>query len=222
MAVAGLGDAPACDPLAGGIFRGHQAEIGHQLPRGGEAPKVADLAGQPIAPRLGVIDGVEVFLEHDLLGRMIETKTGEPSPMGLGPMAPATIDPVVPQQKALQPLPCRAQVLYRRGPGPDQVTHRLVRRLGNSNRGQLARPVQPGQTHRVASVGLDMIAGPGRDQRRGHHHAVLPEPGDLTVNAIATGALWLLNTSPVAEIHGFRSGSRDGYGMSHTKERLTE
>src|SRR6516162_7509419 len=47
--IAGLGDAAAPHAGAGRMFGGHQAEIGHQLTRIGEASKVSDLGyhGEP-------------------------------------------------------------------------------------------------------------------------------------------------------------------------------
>jgi len=99
--------------VAPDVFGGHQAEIGHQLPRIGEASKVSDLGhdgdcnyqgdtahglerrndrghrparqqlldllGQPVDPGFGVLDGVNVILQHDLLRRMGKAYRGQPA-----------------------------------------------------------------------------------------------------------------------------------------------
>jgi hypothetical protein len=49
---------------------------------------------------LGILDSVDVILQHDLLGRMLETHRGQPAPKGLG--ASPAVDAVMTQQKALQ------------------------------------------------------------------------------------------------------------------------
>ena len=41
---------------------------------------------------------------------------------------------------------------------------------------ELAGAVQFGQHDSVAPIGLDPVAGFDRDQRRGNHHATVPEP----------------------------------------------
>jgi hypothetical protein len=49
---------------------------------------------------LGILDSVDVILQHDLLGRMLETHRRQPAPKGLG--ASPAVDAVMTQQKALQ------------------------------------------------------------------------------------------------------------------------
>jgi hypothetical protein len=126
-----------------------------------------------------VLDGVDIVLQHDLLGWMLEAQRRQPPPIGQGPGGPAGIDPTVPQQEALQMLARLAQHPYGRGPGADQVAHRLVCRVRHPDRGQLARPVQLGQAQRITPVGLHPVARLARDQGWRHHHAGVAEPLEL-------------------------------------------
>ena len=61
--------------------------------------------------------------------------------------------------------------------------------------GQLAGPVQPGQGEGIAPVGLDAFARTLGDQRRSDDRALMPESGDLALQAIAG------RTGLVAEQH---------------------
>jgi hypothetical protein len=57
----------------------------------------------------------------------------------------------------------------------------------NPDRGQLARPVQACQAHRIAAVRLHPVARPLGYQRRRHHHAVMAQFDNLTVKTVAGG-----------------------------------
>jgi hypothetical protein len=59
---------------------------------------------------------------------------------------------------------------------------------GDADRRQLSRPVNLRQNQRVAAVGLDAISCLHRDQRRGHHHAIMPTAGQQSVQPITTTA----------------------------------
>jgi hypothetical protein len=52
---------------------------------------------------------MNVFLQHDLLGRMLETYRGQQAPVGLGPRRRPAVDAVMTQQKVLQTLPRRGE-----------------------------------------------------------------------------------------------------------------
>ena len=91
----------------------------------------------------------------------------------------------MPQEKALQVLARLAEHSAGRGPRPDQIAHRLVRGIRHPHRRQLARPVQLGQRGRIATIGLHAIAGPARDQRGRDHAAVLAEPAQQPMHAVA-------------------------------------
>ncbi len=53
VSVAGLGDVSTVDTLAGGVLAGHQSGEAHEGAGGGEAPPVADLAGDAQRTELG-------------------------------------------------------------------------------------------------------------------------------------------------------------------------
>jgi len=72
-----------------------------------------------------------------------------------------------------------------RGSRPDQIAHRLVRRVRHPNRGQLARPVQLCQAQRIAPIGLHPVARLAWDQGRRHHHAGVAERHKLALQAVA-------------------------------------
>ena len=75
----------------------------------------------------------------------------------------------VAQQKAGELLAARAQGMYRIETGAHQIAHRLVPGVRDLYRRQLAGPTQSCQAGRIASVGLDPVAGPLRDQRGRDH-----------------------------------------------------
>jgi len=115
---------------------------------------------------------------------MVETDGRQPAPVRQGPI-PALAKAPMAQQKPGQ-LPARpAQGAHRGGPGPDQIAHRLGIGVGHPDRGQDAGPVQPGQAQGVAAVGFDPIAGLARDQRRGHHHAVMAQRPQVAPDPMA-------------------------------------
>jgi hypothetical protein len=130
-----------------------------------------DLLGQQHHSPLRVLDRVDIVLQHDLLGWMLEAQCGQPTPIGHGPRRAAGIDPTVPQQEALQVLACFAEHPHGGGPRPDQIAHRFVRRVRHPYGGQLARPMQLRQAQRITPIGLHPVARLARDQGRRHHHA---------------------------------------------------
>jgi hypothetical protein len=68
---------------------------------------------------------------------------------------------------------------------PDEAADRLVRRIRDPDLGQLAGAQEAGQGERVAPVGLDPVARFPRDQRRRDDGAMVPEPGEEPVQAVA-------------------------------------
>jgi len=61
-----------------------------------------DLRRQALDPRFGILYGVDIILQHDLLGGMIEPDTREPSAVGAGPALFSRIDAPMRKRK-----PCR-------------------------------------------------------------------------------------------------------------------
>ena len=74
--------------------------------------------------------------------------------------------------------------MHRVEPCADQIAHRLVPGIGNPHRRQLARPVQLRQAGGIPPVGLDPVARPLRDQRRGDHGTLMSLRRQSTLNAI--------------------------------------
>jgi hypothetical protein len=119
----------------------------HSLDHGPHRPigkQILDLRGQALDPCLGILDGVDVILQHNLLGGMIEPDTGEPSPVGAVPALLARIDAAMAQQKPLQILARLAEHAHCRRPRTDEITHCLVRIVRHPHARQLAGPVQLG------------------------------------------------------------------------------
>ncbi|WCR18734.1 transposase [Paracoccus alcaliphilus] len=97
-----------------------------------EAPlrqQIRNLPGQPLDPRLGIGNRVDIVLQDDLLRRIREAHQREPPPIGPGPAFLPRIDLAVAQQKALQVLARLARHPHRRCPRPDQIAHRLMRHI---------------------------------------------------------------------------------------------
>lgn len=69
-------------------------------------------------------------------------------------------------------------------PRPDQIPPCLMGRIRHPDRRQFARPMQLGQHHRVAAVGLHPVARLHWNERRCNHDAVMPQVDKLTVPAI--------------------------------------
>jgi hypothetical protein len=89
------------------------------------------------------------------------------------------------QQKRRHLLTLAPQVLHRRPARPCEIAHRLMTRVGNPHRGQLAGAQQLDQAQSVAPVSFHPIARTLRDQRRRNHNALVTEALDLAVEAIA-------------------------------------
>jgi hypothetical protein len=127
---------------------------------------------------------------------MVESDRGQPAAVGLGPAPHAAVDPAVAQGKALHVLARLAQHAAGGHPRPHQIAHRLVRRVGHPDRGQLPRPVQLGERGGIAAIGLDPIARPARDQRRRDHAAVLAQPAQQPMDAVAARAGFVAKAQP--------------------------
>src|SRR4051794_32370149 len=72
--------------------------------------------------------------------------------------------------------------------GANEIAHRLVNGVGHPDRREFAGAEETRERHCVASVRLDASAWLLRDQRRRHHHTLVPEPADLPVQAVADRA----------------------------------
>jgi hypothetical protein len=83
-----------------------------------------------------ILDCVDAFLEDDLLRRMLECLSGEPTPMRQRPMAAPAIDPAATQQERKQLLAFATQIVRCRL----VRSHKVANRLGNPQRLRYAVP----------------------------------------------------------------------------------
>src|SRR5215204_7191452 len=111
------------------------------------------LAGAGLQACLSILDGLPVFAQDQILGRMREAQVRQPPGMNLGPGPEAGVDPPVTEQKRLQMLALLAQVLHGRFPSPHQIANGFVSRVGNPNGRQLAGAMQSGQRERIPTIG---------------------------------------------------------------------
>ena len=132
-----------------------------------------DLRRQPIAPRRGGFDRLNVIFAHEVMPRLSELETGQPATVQLGPCRPPVMAGLA-QQEPGKLLACPAQAVHRIKPRPHQIAHRLVLGIRYPHRRQLAGPMQLGQAAGIAPVGLDPVARSLRDQRGSDHDALVP------------------------------------------------
>jgi len=118
---------------------------------------------------------------------MFEALLAQPADMSPRPGFAARKDPIVAEQKRGQLLALHSQVEHRPLAGSDQVTHGLVRLVGNPDRGQFAGAVQARQRDGVAPVGLDPVTGADGDHRGCDHITLVSQGRQLTVQTVATG-----------------------------------
>ena len=149
--------------------------------------RLGDLLRQALDPSLGIGDGVDAVLKHDLLCWMCEADRGQPAAVGDRPALLPGIDPTVSQQEPLKMLARLSHHTNRGGARPDQITHRIVRDIRHPDRRQFTGAVQLCQHDPVAPVGLHPVAGLHRDERGRDDHTVVPEVGQLAMQAIAAG-----------------------------------
>jgi len=174
----GRGYAPGSEPVLFAGFVISNSEVGDgawSITELSDAPVAAQPGHRgrqrlPARPRhqLG-LDRGQLGLAHLQRGPVIshcrrQRRLGEPLPADPRPVRGRPVgvapDPPVPHQHRGQPLLRALAVGQHRGPHPHQVPHRLLRRRGHPDRGQLPGPVQPGQPPRVPLVGLDLVRAP--------------------------------------------------------------
>lgn len=77
------------------------------------------------------------------------------------------------------------EILLRVGASADEIAQGLARLVGHPDCGEVAAAEQPGELGRVTAVGLDPIAGLGRDERGGDDDALDPKRGELALEGVA-------------------------------------
>lgn len=126
---------------------------------------------QPLNAR-GLADGVQVFLQGQLLRRLGHLHFGKPAKVRGRPGAATGVGVAVAQQQgfeAMAGIALLARYVFAR---PHHVANRLVCRIGNEEQGELTRASQPRERGGVAPIGL--YCSPGARNRRGRHHVALP------------------------------------------------
>ena len=184
------------EPVQGSHFRHHggRNDEGHPTQglvggdEGGLTPlgdQVPDLPGETQHPGAGLPYRVQVFLEDDLLGRVVHDLLQEPGPMAPAPGGFARINAAVTQQKGHGALPGPA--LHADGvlSGPGQVPHGFVVGVGHLNRGEFSGPQQPGQGQGIPAVVFQTVAGAPGDQGGGGHQAAMALGRQMPVDLVA-------------------------------------
>ena len=80
--------------------------------------------------------------------------------------------------------------------GTDEIAQRLTRLVGDPDRCEVAAAQQPGELGRVAAVGLDPVAGLGRDERRRDDDALDAQRRELAVERVAGRAGLVRDAQP--------------------------
>src|SRR4051794_3005544 len=98
---------------------------------------------------------MDVVLQYDLLGGMIEADCRQPPPVSQCPAFLARVDPVMAKQKTLQLLAGPGDVAYRCGAQADQITHRLMSGVGYPDARQFASTMKSGQHGGISAICLN-------------------------------------------------------------------
>ena len=91
----------------------------------------------------------------------------------------------------------------------------------NPNRCQLVGAEQGCQRRGVAAVSLDVVAGPRRNQRGRNHHAVVPQQGDLPMQAIEARPRFIAESKFVM-LGGEKAGLNILHAVTQKPEALTQ
>lgn len=70
-------------------------------------------------------------------------------------------------------------------PPSDQMSHCLMNRLGNPHLGHFSCSMKSSELGRVATIGLDPVAGALRNQRWRNHRAIVAVLSQLAIEALA-------------------------------------
>src|SRR6516164_9455484 len=111
--------------------------------------------------------------------------TDATSSLRLGPRPLARIVQALSQQKRRYLLALASQILHRHFTRPREITHRLVTRVGNPDRREIASAQLLDQTDRIAPVGLYPLARLLQNERGRYHNALVPKALDLPVEPIS-------------------------------------
>jgi len=138
---------------------------------------------------LGVfVDGSEVLLEDDLLGRGGTDYPGEVAAVGVVLVGAADVVKAKPEKERLEAVLGALQIDEGVLAGAGEVADGLIVDSGNVDGGEVAGAQEPCELNGVATVGFDAVAGFLRDQGRGHDDALEALPAKVAVQDVAAGA----------------------------------
>lgn len=143
--------------------------------------------GQPVQTHAGILDGLAIFRQQDVVGGMIEDLARQPSCMGACPWFAAAIDPAVTQQEGLKLLTRLFQRIAGRLAGSHHVADRPMTCIRNPDRGQLACAVQARQTYGIPAVRFHPVARTLGNQGGRHDRAFMPQFDNLPVKTVTRG-----------------------------------
>jgi hypothetical protein len=126
---------------------------------------------QPPTSLLELLDGVEVVLEHDAIGFVLEREAPQPLPMPLRP-GPAPVTKTPAQPHLAHTIPGTMQVLFRIFQASAQVSYRFLLRRGRMHLGQDTCPQHLGKLAGVSAIRLDSLPRLHRHQGGRYHHAL--------------------------------------------------
>jgi hypothetical protein len=157
----------------------YAAQCLQRLDEWSQAPvgqRVAHGLLQPADPGAGFGDRMQVLLEADLLGRVLELDGSEPAQVRSRPGALAGVRGAVAQKECLEAVAAIALLAHGVVPGAHQVADRFVGAVGNAYDCQVIGTRQACQLHGVTAIGLDALTARVR-YRRGRHDVTAPAQG---------------------------------------------
>ena len=132
-------------------------------------------------------DGIDEFLEDDLLWSARKHELGEPAPMSGIPSGSPRVANIVAQQEGFEALLSGGDVALALLPGTYDVTKRFL--LGRRDVHRAGADAQcEGEIASIAPIGLDAFAGTLRDQRGRSNQAPLTLGAKITLEPEAAGA----------------------------------
>ena len=138
---------------------------------------------------LGVFgDRVHVFWEDELLGGGGTDHFREPSEVGGVPGSLACRADSVPQPKGFQTSLCRLEVTERICTRPAQIAKGFIFHHGDIDGGKVSRAHQPGQLHRIPTVGVHPVTRLVGHEGGGHDPAGVAVLRQIAVEPIAAWA----------------------------------
>jgi hypothetical protein len=142
-------------------------------------------ASDPVQPFLGVMNGEDQFLQHDLVSRVVKTLLLQPAFMPRPPCRLAGINPSMPQHQRGYRLPLAAEILHGHITSSHQIPQSFVRLIGNPHVGEFSGPEQSGERDGIPPVGLDPVARFAGDQRWRNDNAIVAKTRELAVKSVA-------------------------------------